>query len=289
MSHDGEIEFGTVGSPGWDRILLETKVEADQRLQNRYDATKNGVEKFQHSAGALIDEVFQKPPGKISPFGVFVEVALTFCAFVVPEEAIVAKLIAEAAKTAFEEVKPVVEYADKVSEEIVANTVEEAVKQMKAMVDQTCEQIPTDALKITQAAQNAVESALREHVTANPLPFDQTTGQELCEALGIQVPDVGLVSEEAANKAFFPFREKVLTFTAQRHFFHDLDDDVQRLEFLIDEIAAKGTDPDAFLDLIGADRSQFDPYLEIYRSQGRAEALNAKLYGFGEGSEATSS
>lgn len=283
-----EIDFGTVGSAGWGTVLNGVQVEANRRLQLRYDATTIGIGKFHNSADELIKEVFTKPPGRISPFGALVDIAITFCEVAIPE-ATVAKVIFDGAKAAYEEVKTSVEFADKVNEAIEANSVDEAVNQMQSLLAQACVDLPEKTLKIIQGAENAVEEALSAYVTANPLPFEENESfyRDLCDHLNIAEPDVGLVSEQAANEAFFPFKEKVLTFSAQRHFFHDLDDDLARLEFLLDDVAAEGTDPDAFLDLIGAPKEKYDPYIRIYRSSGRDAAITAFMEGaVGEGSEA---
>ncbi len=61
---------------------------------------------------------------------------------------------------------------------------------------------------------------------------------------------------------------------AQIHFFHELDNDMDRLNFLMDE-AEKGNDPDALLSLIGADQAYWDTFLTVFRSDGRPAALLA--------------
>ena len=61
---------------------------------------------------------------------------------------------------------------------------------------------------------------------------------------------------------------------AQIHFFHEMDNDLERLNFLMDE-AEKGNDPDDLLLVIGADRSYWDPFLTVFRSEGRSAALVA--------------
>jgi hypothetical protein len=53
-----------------------------------------------------------------------------------------------------------------------------------------------------------------------------------------------------------------------------MDNDVERLNFLMDE-DEKGNDPDALLSLIGGDRSYWDPFLTVFRSEGRDAALVA--------------
>jgi hypothetical protein len=79
---------------------------------------------------------------------------------------------------------------------------------------------------------------------------------------------------EVWNEVFPPFKKKVLVAAAQIHFFHEMDNDLERLNFLMDE-AEKGNDPDDLLSLIGADRSYWDPFLTIFRSEGRSAALVA--------------
>ncbi len=79
---------------------------------------------------------------------------------------------------------------------------------------------------------------------------------------------------EVWNKVFPPFKEQVLVAAAQIHFFHEMDDDFERLNFLMDE-AENGNDPDGLLDLIGGKRDYWDQFLTVYRSQGRSAAILA--------------
>jgi hypothetical protein len=82
-------------------------------------------------------------------------------------------------------------------------------------------------------------------------------------------PELSAIKMEVWNKVFPPFKEKVLVAAAEIHFFHEMDDDFERLKFLMDQ-CEKGNDPDALLELIGASRSYWDPFL---RSSGTRAGL----------------
>jgi hypothetical protein len=96
----------------------------------------------------------------------------------------------------------------------------------------------------------------------------------LCDQLGIHEPNIDLIANEACIKAMVPFKEHVLVAAAQIHFFHGMDSDVERLEFLIEQ-AQQGNDPDALLALIGGDRAYWDKFLTVYRSDGKSAAMMA--------------
>ena len=56
--------------------------------------------------------------------------------------------------------------------------------------------------------------------------------------------------------------------TACIHFFQELDNNVARPDFLMNE-AESGTDPDALLGLIGTDQAYWDRCLDITGSAGK--------------------
>jgi hypothetical protein len=122
-----------------------------------------------------------------------------------------------------------------------------------------------------------VGAALDSYIKQNPQPLkpdDDEFYRSLCNAIGIKQPDKDLIPLEVRNATWPPFEKAMLVVAAQIHFFHELDDDVERLNFLMDE-AEKGNDPDALLSLIGADQPYWDTFLRVFRSEGRPAALLA--------------
>jgi hypothetical protein len=185
--------------------------------------------------------------------------------------------IAEAVKTAYEGVKPTAELAEKANQEVVANSVEEARNYLQELTKTYAEDVADKALTVKQAAENAVGAALDSYIKQNPQPLnpgDDEFYRSLCDAIGIKDPDKNAIKNEVWDEVFPPFRKKVLVVAAQIHFFHEMDNDSERLNFLMDE-AEKGNDPDDLLSLIGADRSYWDAFLTVFRSEGRPAALVA--------------
>ena len=72
------------------------------------------------------------------------------------------------------------------------------------------------------------------------------------------------------------FRKELMRVASGLHFFHELDNDFERLEFLIEQIE-KGENADALLDYIGADRKYWDRYLAVYRADGKDAAMTALM------------
>jgi hypothetical protein len=276
MSEATEIEFETVDSPRWPEVKEGAHGVARDRLQTRYDAVIQGAQWFRDDADALVKDAITKPPEHLSGFGALAEAVMAACVLLVPEAALAAE-IAEAVKTAYETVKPAAELVEKANQEVVANSVEEARNYLQELTKTYAEDVADKALPVKQAAQNAVGAALDSYITQNPQPLkpgDDEFYRSLCDAIGIKEPDLNAIKMEVWNEVFPPFKKKVLVVAAQIHFFHEMDNDVERLNFLMDE-AEKGNDPDDLLSLIGADRSYWDPFLTVFRSEGRPAALVA--------------
>ena len=271
MSEQTEIE--TVDSPRWPEVKEGAHGVARDRLQTRYDAVIQGAQWFRDDADTLVKEAIKKPPEHLSGFGAIVEAVMAACTLLVPEVGIAAE-IAEAAKTAYETVKPAAELVEKANQEVVANSVEEATNYLQELTKTYAEDVADKALPIKQAAENAVGAALDSYIKQNPQPLnpgDDEFYKNLCDAIGIKEPDLNAIKMEVWNDVFPPFKKKVLTVAAQIHFFQEMDNDPERLNFLMDE-AEKGNDPDDLLSLIGADRSYWDPFLSVFRSDGRLAA-----------------
>ena len=276
MSEATEIEFETVDSPRWPEVKEGAHGVARDRLQTRYDAVIQGAQWFRDDADALVKDIIRKPPGHLSGFGAIVEGVMAACVLLVPEAGLAAE-IAEAAKTAYETVKPAAELVEKANQEVVANSVEQATNYLQELTKTYAEDVANKALPVKQAAENAVGTALDSYIKQNPQPFkpgDDEFYKSLCDAIGIKEPDLNAIKMEVWNEVFPLFKKKVLVVAAQIHFFHEMDDDLERLNFLMDE-AEKGNDPDDLLSLIGADQSYWDPFLTVFRSEGRPAALLA--------------
>ena len=274
MSEQTEIE--TVDSPRWPEVKEGAHGVARDRLQTRYDAVIQGAQWFRDDADTLVKDAIRKPPEHLSGFGAIVEAVMAACTLLVPEVGIAAE-IAEAAKTAYETVKPAAELVEKANQEVVANSVEEATNYLQELTKTYAEDVADKALLIKQAAENAVGAALDSYIKQNPQPLnpgDDEFYKNLCDAIGIKEPDLNAIKMEVWNDVFPPFKKKVLTVAAQIHFFQEMDNDPERLNFLMDE-AEKGNDPDDLLSLIGADQSYWDPFLTVFRSDGRSAALLA--------------
>jgi hypothetical protein len=276
MSEEAEIEFESVDSRRWPEVKEGAHGVARDRLQTRYDAVIQGAQWFRDDADTLVKDVIRKPPEHLSGFGAIVEAVMAACVLLVPEVGLAAE-IAEAAKTAYETLKPAAELAEKANQEVVANSVEQATNYLQELTKTYAEDVADKALPVKQAVENAVGAALDSYIKQNPQPLkpgDDEFYRSLCDAIGIKEPDLNAIKMEVWNEVFPPFKEKVLVVAAQIHFFHEMDNDLERLNFLMDE-AEKGNDPDDLLSLIGADRSYWDPFLTVFRSEGRSAALVA--------------
>jgi hypothetical protein len=263
---DGQV---ATGNHEWLAHQNAAGLVADRRLQIRYDGLVQGIQWFRDDAGQMITETIKKPPGKISFFGTFVEMLIPALEVLLPEEGLAIELFT-VGKTLFETAKPGTELVDKMKEEIVANTVEEAQKHMAAIVNQFAEDVIDKAGPIHQTLGKEVPEALRAYVDAHPQHFsdDDAFHNQLVDAIGLTEPDLGQVKKKAYDKAFPAFKAELLKTTAQMHFFHDLDSDGERFKFLVEHVIKVGTDPDQFLTLIGANKARFDKAIALWRQYG---------------------
>jgi hypothetical protein len=268
-----EIDFETVDSPNWPQVKEGAHGVARDRLQIRYNAVVQGAQLFRDNADTLVKDAIKKPPGELSGFGSIIAAALDCVMLVVPEVGLAHEIL-EAAHASYELLKSASELNDKVNEQITANTVEEATNYLQELTKKYAEEVTGQALQVSKDALDAVGSALDSYIQQNPQPFqpgDDNFYRSLCDGIGIADPDPNDVEMEVWNKVFPPFKQQVLTAAARIHFFQELDNDPDRLGFLMDE-AEKGNDPDALLDLIGGDRTYWDPFLAVYHSEGESAA-----------------
>jgi hypothetical protein len=92
------------------------------------------------------------------------------CVLLVPEAGLAAE-IAEAAKTAYETVKPAAELAEKANQEVVTNSVEQATNYLQELTKTYAEDVADKALPVKQAAENVVGAALDSYIKQNPQPL----------------------------------------------------------------------------------------------------------------------
>ena len=71
-----ETEFESVGSENWKFVRLGAQQLASRRLQNRYDAVKQGAQRFRDQADTLVKDAIKKPPEHLSGFGVVADAVL---------------------------------------------------------------------------------------------------------------------------------------------------------------------------------------------------------------------
>src|SRR5204862_8362754 len=126
-----------------------------------------------------------------------------------------------------------------------------------------------------------VPDALEEYVKENPQDFttlDNAYYQTLCDAIGVTAPNVDSLKGEIVDKVMTTFRERVMWTHARIHFFVELSDVFEQLDFLIDDVIEKeGTDPDDFLKGVGGDVDYWEQFLSVYRSDGKQAAEQALL------------
>ena len=268
-----DIEFETVDSPRWPQVKEGAHGIARDRIQRRYDAVVQGAQLFRDDADTLVKNSITKPPGELPGFGNFISAAMGCVLLVVPEVGLAVEIL-EAAHASYEVVKAGWELNEKVNQQVVANSVEEARSYLQELTKDSAEGVAAKALQVVQDVQNAVGPALDSYITQNPQPLqpgDDDFYKSLSDGIGIKEPDLEAVKMDVWNTVFPPFQKQVLVAAARIHFFQELDDDVKRLDFLIDE-KEKGNDPDALLDLLGGDRAYWDHYLQIYQTDGRQAA-----------------
>jgi hypothetical protein len=277
MGQTEDINFETTDSPNWPQVKEGAHGVARERIDVRYKGVIQGANDFTRSASQLVANCIKKPPESISIFGAIADVVLVAATLVVPEVGVAAEIL-ETVKKSYEALKASSELVEKVNQMEKAESVESATAQLKGIADDMAEDVEHGAATMQELALDSVGAALESYVTQNPQVFrlgDDAFYGELCDGIGITKSSLEDVSMAAWRQMFTPFREKVLQTAATLHFFKEMDDDPERLNFLMDQ-ADEGNDPDALLDLIGGDRAYWDQFLSVYKSNGR-DAANAAL------------
>jgi hypothetical protein len=135
----------------------------------------------------LVKEAIKKPPGHLSGFAAPAETVMAVCTLVVLEVGLAAEIL-EAAKGAYESIKPAQELLEKAHEQTVANSVEAATAYLQELTKEPAEDVADKALPVKQAAENAVSAALDSFIRQNPQPLkpgDDGFYRELCDRIGI--------------------------------------------------------------------------------------------------------
>jgi hypothetical protein len=274
-----DIEFETVDSPNWPLVKEGANGIARDRLQNRYDAVYQGAQWFRDDADTLVKATIKKPPEHLSAFSAIADSLLAVCTLVVPEAGLAAEIF-EAVKTSYESLKPAAELYAQITEQAAVSSVEDATSRLQELTKQFAEDVADKALQVKKTAEEAVPRALDAYITHNPQPLKQGDTElykSLCDAIGIKEEDLSDIKMEVWNKVFPPFKAKVLEASAQLHF-EDMDNDGERLKFLLDE-GVKGTDPYALLHTVAGKVEDFDKYLKIFQSGGSSEEAETHALG----------
>lgn len=273
-----EVDFETTDSPNWPEVKDGARQLAYDHLNERFQAATTATAGFVADAHQLVDNTITKPPGHISPWGAILDIVSAACDVIIPEEALVAQLVYKGMKSAWEEIKTTEEVAEQYHQQVEADSVDAARQYLGHAADSLAEMITRSASRMIERSKEGVDPALEEYVRANPQVFrrgDSEYYDTLCRAIGVERPDQDLLATQMINATMDQFRRKVEEVAATLHFFHGMDTDRERLDFLMD-IAEQGTDPDAFIRLIGADQAYWDQFLSAYRSGGR-DAAHAAL------------
>ena len=263
-----------VGSARWVQVRTAAGVIVRDRLQVLTFAVQTGVRNFQRDSDGMIDEYIKEPPPKpITGLGAIVDALGAACAILIPEATLAAEIF-ETAKTVYETLKPAVELKEKLDEQVVARSVEDAKAHLKSVARELADEADNKAPLALDQALGTVNRSLDAYITAHPQPLqdsDEFYGA-LSDGIGIRHMDPTSSAATIYNAIFPPFKKELLRATASLHFFHEMDNDIERLDFLIGE-AEKGNDPDALLVYIGADKAYWDRFLTVYRSSGRDAAV----------------
>jgi hypothetical protein len=272
---ESKIEIdGDITSDKWKQVKSNAREIAHERLDVLTTSLQTGVRMFQRDAKTLVDEVIKAPPPKpVSVFGAIAEGLLDVVVTVIPEGK-EAKEFFEAAKAIYEGVKNTVEALQKAQEEIVAQNVDDAKKKMTKLADDMADAMDTDAPRSLQTALRLVDGDLDAYYQANPQPLDLSESfyGKLCDGIGIRDLDATDTEMKVWTALFNPYKVKVLQVEATLHFLKEMDNDVERLDMLMDA-AKQGTDPEELVVYIGGDINYWRPFLETFKSDGRDAAI----------------
>jgi hypothetical protein len=277
--------FEGVDSAHWREVRDHARETVKGRLIVLTFAAQTGVRNFQRDADTMIDEYIKEPPRKpITGLGAIIEGLAAAGSILIPEATLAADIF-ETAKAVYEMYKPAAELQDKFREQVVARSVEEAKTKLKGLASELADAADNTAPMVLDQAFGTINTSLDAYITAHPHPLQDTDEYygALSDVIGIKHWDPTDSAATVYNSMFPKFKFALMTATSTLHFFHELSNDFERLNFLMDE-AERGNDPDALLVLIGADKPYWDRFLTVYRASGRDAAVAAlmqHLTGFG--------
>lgn len=276
-----EIEFEDASSPKWPTVREGVARVASARVNRRYEAIVEGTGQFEKRAGTLVAEKIKKPPKKLPLFGFIVEQVLVIGKLVVPEAGLAAEIF-ELAEAAHSSLNADAELVKEANTERIEHTVEKATKALTEFAEHLGEDARKKAAAIQKNVDEHLGDALDKYINNNPRPLDEhdTFYHEFCDSLGLLDPDYDAIVRTTIESVWPQFEAKVNETADSIHFFTEMEDDVARLDYLIDMIE-HGHDVEGFLADVGADKNYWDKWLAEYRAQGKESALDAISYHVG--------
>lgn len=255
---------------------------AHERLNVVTQAMVIGTKYFRNDAEKMVDEYIKEPPKRIEPLGALFEAAFAAAEVLFPIETTAGALIYKTAKLVKETLKPGLEFMEKAKETIEPRSVEEAKSHLKGVAIKLEEEEAIKAPKAMKEGLATVRESVEAYLAVHPqlprqLQNDEDLYKMICDAIGISDFDPEGASLQVSNKLRPPFSAALMRAKSSLHFFNELDNDVERLEFLIEQ-EEKGNDPDKLLDYIGGDRKYWDRFLKIYRTRGKEAAINELMF-----------
>lgn len=264
------------GHPHWDHVTGGLVEMASNNLHVMVQWMGAGGQAFRDDADTMIGEYIKEPPKSLGAFEAIADAVVGAVGVFIPVGHLAAEIY-EAVKIVYDQAKLAKGVWDTAGEIQVARDVEGAKDQLRQLTKQFAEDFAMKSIAGYQASLSTLHAKVLEflHTHPQPVPTDENWYAATCQAMGL-----GATYEDSAHhfaiELMKPFRKAVMTQTATLHFFHELDDDVERLDFLIQQ-EQQGNQPEALLQLIGADVAYWKKYLDIYRAQGEEAAKQALL------------
>jgi hypothetical protein len=258
-------------------FLMGVKQEAHIRLDVLTHAYIAGARDFRDDADKMVDEYIKEKPKQISGLGAVFEALMAAGEILVPEAGL-AHEIYLTAKTVVEEMKPGRELIEKANEAVAVKSVEEAKSHLKQVAIDAAEEVEHRAPRALDLGLGTVGDSVKIYLAgqAQPPQHSEAVYRTVCDAIGIKHMDPDDARMTVWRQVMPAFRKELMRVASGLHFFHELDNDFERLEFLIEQIE-KGENADALLDYIGADRKYWDRYLAVYRADGKDAAMTALM------------
>jgi hypothetical protein len=258
-------------------FLVAVKEEAHIRLEVLTHAIVAGTRNFRDDADKMVDAYIKEMPKEIHGFGAYFEAVMAAGEILLPEVGL-AHEIWLTAKTVKEMMKPGMEYVDKYNEAFYPRSVEEAKQHLKQVAVDAAEEVENLAPRALKEGLETVRASVKAYLRSRPRPLlhDEAVYHAVLDAIGVKEVDPDDARMKVWGQIMPAFQKELMRTKAGLHFFHELDSDAARLNFLIEQLE-KGNDPDALLAHIGGDQQYWDRYLAIYRARGKEAAFAAIL------------